>query len=30
MTDTKTKTCVIFDMDGTLVESETCSAVAIK
>lgn len=30
MDDAKSKTCVIFDMDGTLVESETCSAVAIK
>jgi|GEM_PF-3685915 len=30
MTNANNKTCVIFDMDGTLVESETCSAVAIK
>jgi HAD superfamily hydrolase (TIGR01509 family) len=30
VTDAKSKTCVIFDMDGTLVESEICSAVAIK
>ncbi len=30
MGDAKSNTCVIFDMDGTLVESETCSAVAIK
>ena len=30
MTDATPINCVIFDMDGTLVESETCSAVAIK